>query len=51
VAKTITDVSGSAGWFERGFVTYGNQAKIDLLGVQPRTLEQQANHRVRLAAA
>lgn len=22
VAKTITDVSGSAGWFERGFVTY-----------------------------
>ncbi|AHF78220.1 Competence damage-inducible protein A [Sodalis praecaptivus] len=40
VAKTITDVSGSAGWFERGFVTYGNQAKTDLLGVRPRTLEQ-----------
>ncbi|WP_406703422.1 nicotinamide-nucleotide amidase [Sodalis sp.] len=40
VAKTITDISGSASWFERGFVTYGNQAKTDLLGVRPRTLEQ-----------
>lgn len=40
VAKTITDVSGSAGWFERGFVTYSNQAKCDLLGVQASTLER-----------
>lgn len=40
VSKTITDVSGSACWFERGFVTYSNQAKTDLLGVQPRTIEQ-----------
>ncbi|MCR3755541.1 MAG: NMN aminohydrolase [Sodalis sp. Psp] len=40
VSKTITDVSGSANWFERGFITYGNQAKTDLLGVQPHTLEQ-----------
>lgn len=35
VAKIITDVSGSAGRFERGFITYSNQAKTDLLGVRP----------------
>ncbi|TCV99279.1 nicotinamide-nucleotide amidase [Biostraticola tofi] len=40
VAKTITDISGSAGWFDRGFVTYSNQAKSDLLGVQASTLEK-----------
>jgi nicotinamide-nucleotide amidase len=27
VATAITDISGSSGWFERGFVTYSNQAK------------------------
>lgn len=40
VAKSITDISGSSGWFERGFVTYGNQAKSTMLGVDTRTLEQ-----------
>ncbi|TCL06640.1 MULTISPECIES: nicotinamide-nucleotide amidase [Sodalis] len=39
IAKTITDTSGSAGWFDRGFVTYGNQAKSDMLGVKASTLE------------
>lgn len=38
VAKTITDVSGSGNWFERGFVTYSNRAKIELLGVRPHIL-------------
>ncbi len=38
IAKCITDVAGSSGWFERGFVTYSNQAKLDLLGVQAATL-------------
>ncbi|MCI0667463.1 MAG: nicotinamide-nucleotide amidohydrolase family protein [Methylococcaceae bacterium] len=33
VAKCVTDVAGSSQWFERGFVTYSNQAKIELLGV------------------
>jgi nicotinamide-nucleotide amidase len=37
VCKTLTDVSGSSGWFERGLVTYSNLAKADLLGV-PRTV-------------
>lgn len=34
----ITSVSGSSDWFERGFVTYSDQAKIEQLGVDPRTL-------------
>lgn len=40
VAKSLTDVAGSSGWFERGFVTYGNLAKSEMLGVKPSTLEQ-----------
>ncbi|NIR61027.1 MAG: nicotinamide-nucleotide amidohydrolase family protein [Gammaproteobacteria bacterium] len=38
IAKALTDVAGSSGWFERGFVTYSNEAKRELLGVRPRTL-------------
>ncbi len=40
IAKTLTDLAGSSAWFECGFVTYSNQAKIDQLGVQERTLLQ-----------
>lgn len=40
VAQIITSVSGSSNWFERGFVTYSNQAKIDMLGVKLETLQQ-----------
>ena len=38
IAKVITDVPGSSGWFDRGFVTYSNTAKIDLLGVPKTTI-------------
>ncbi|MEA9392740.1 nicotinamide-nucleotide amidase [Acerihabitans sp. TG2] len=38
VAKSITDIAGSSAWFERGFVTYSNQAKTDMLGVKTSTL-------------
>jgi nicotinamide-nucleotide amidase len=38
IAGAITDVAGSSGWFERGFVTYSNDAKIEMLGVSARTL-------------
>lgn len=31
----ITSISGSSNWFERGFVTYTNEAKIEMLGVDP----------------
>lgn len=40
VAKVITDVPGSSHWFERGFVTYTNSAKQEMLGVKAETLEQ-----------
>lgn len=39
IAKTITDIAGSSRIFDRGFVTYSNQAKIDLLGVYASTLD------------
>lgn len=40
IAKTLTDLPGSSRFFERGFVTYSNDSKIELLGVQPQSLEQ-----------
>lgn len=39
VAKACTDIAGSSRWFECGFVTYSNFAKIRDLGVTERTLE------------
>ena len=33
IAKTFTDLAGSSEWFERGFVTYSNAAKSEMLGV------------------
>lgn len=33
IAATCTELSGSSAWFERGFVTYSNEAKTELLGV------------------
>lgn len=39
VAKVCTDLAGSSVWFERGFVTYSNQAKQDMLGVSADTLD------------
>jgi len=41
VAKAITDIAGSSAWFERGFVTYSNAAKEQLLGVSPALLAEQ----------
>ena len=39
VAGAITEIAGSSGWFDRGFVTYSNAAKMEMLGVALRTLE------------
>jgi nicotinamide-nucleotide amidase len=33
IAAACTDLSGSSGWFDRGFVTYSNDAKTQMLGV------------------
>jgi nicotinamide-nucleotide amidase len=38
VAGAITAVAGSSAWFDRGFVTYSNEAKIEQLGVSLETL-------------
>jgi nicotinamide-nucleotide amidase len=35
IAAHCTDLPGSSAWFERGFVTYSNEAKTELLGVPP----------------
>ena len=40
LAKRITDVAGSSGWFERGLVVYSNRSKQDLLGVPADLLAQ-----------
>jgi nicotinamide-nucleotide amidase len=40
VAQAVTMISGSSDWFDRGFVTYSNTAKEEMLGVAPDTLEQ-----------
>ena len=40
VAGAITSIAGSSGWFERGFVTYSNEAKVEMLGFPPQTLAQ-----------
>ena len=39
-AQAVTSIAGSSAWFDRGFVTYSNQAKVDMLGVRNQTLIQ-----------
>jgi nicotinamide-nucleotide amidase len=39
IAKCITDIAGSSAWFDRGFVTYSNTAKQEMLGVDAAILE------------
>ena len=38
VAQCLTSIAGSSAWFERGFVTYSDQAKREMLGVEGETL-------------
>ena len=40
VAAAMTDLAGSSAIFERGFVTYSNQAKVEMLGVSAETLDK-----------
>ena len=40
IAQIITEVPGSSAWFDRGFVTYSNLAKVQMLAVKPETLEK-----------
>lgn len=40
IASTCTDLPGSSNWFERGFVTYSNSAKTELLGVDAQLIRR-----------
>lgn len=40
VGEIITAVPGSSSWYDRGFITYSNEAKQEMLGVQALTLQQ-----------
>ena len=39
IAGAITDIAGSSAWFDRGFVSYSNAAKMAMLGVRASTLD------------
>ncbi|MDJ0956027.1 MAG: CinA family protein [Arenicellales bacterium] len=39
IAQTLTSVAGSSAWFDCGFVTYSNQSKSRMLGIDPSTIE------------
>ncbi len=40
IAQAITDVAGSSRWFDRGFVTYSNLAKTQMLGVHKSSIDK-----------
>jgi nicotinamide-nucleotide amidase len=40
LAQTVTAIAGSSAWFDRGFVTYSNEAKMEMLGVPETTLQR-----------
>ena len=40
IGQAVTMVPGSSAWFDRGFVTYTDEAKQDMLGVSAQTLKQ-----------
>jgi len=39
IAATCTSVAGSSDWFERGFVTYSNEAKSEMLGIDAALIQ------------
>lgn len=39
ISAAVTAVAGSSGWFERGYVTYSNAAKVEDLGVDPAVIQ------------
>jgi len=39
IAGAVTEIAGSSGWFDRGFVTYSNAAKMEMLGVPAAVLD------------
>jgi len=40
IAETLTGIAGASAWYDRGFVTYSNEAKLSMLGVLQSTLDR-----------
>lgn len=40
LGASLTTLSGSSSWFDRGFITYSNDAKVTMLGVSPELIQQ-----------
>jgi nicotinamide-nucleotide amidase len=51
ISQAITEIPGSTGWFERGFVTYSNAAKTDMLDVPAALIAQFGSVSVEVCAA
>lgn len=51
VAQAITDIAGSSAWFERGFVTYTNLSKTEMLGVPAQLIASHGAVSEEVAAA
>jgi nicotinamide-nucleotide amidase len=51
VAQAITEIAGSTGWFDCGFVTYSNASKTELLDVSAALIAQLGTVSVEVAAA
>jgi nicotinamide-nucleotide amidase len=51
IAKNLTDFPGSSAWFEYGFVSYGNNAKADLLNIAPELIATHGAVSAEVAAA
>lgn len=51
IAATLTDVAGSSAMLDRGFVTYSNEAKTDMLGVPAELIERHGAVSEEVAAA
>ena len=50
-AQAVTEIAGSSGWFERGFVTYSNESKSAMLGVPAGLIAQHGAVSEEVAAA
>lgn len=51
IAGACTELSGSSDWFDRGFVTYSNRAKTEMLGVPEALIERHGAVSAEVAAA
>jgi nicotinamide-nucleotide amidase len=40
LAQAITEISGSSTWFDRGFITYSNRSKVQMLQVKQQSLDE-----------